>query len=198
MITEANKKLPVYKLRVSEDDDSPLVVDYIGLVDDPAIQLNWLTFDKKIKFSSDNQKRLIMGALMVADMPIYRRDEKMGEYYVVFEKEEIYKIVQKFFRNKLTSNFNIMHEGANLDGVYLIESFIIDDSRGVKAPEAFKDLAQGSWLCTVKVDNDEIWERFIKTGELKGFSIEGLFSYEKIDQADETLLDEIIRIVKYG
>lgn len=189
------KKLPVYSLRVSDDDDSPLVVDYIGLVDDPAIELNWLTFDKRIKFSADDERRLIMGPLIIADMPIYRRDEKMGEYYVVFEKEEIYKIVQKFFRNRLTSNFNIMHMGERVDGVYLIESFLIDDSRGVKAPQAFKDLPQGSWLCTVKVDNDEIWDGFIKTGELKGFSIEGLFSYEKVSQGDETLLEEIISIV---
>lgn len=190
------KKLPVYKLRVAASDDSPLVVDYIGLVDDPAIQLNWHRFDKKVQFTSDTDRRLIMGPLMVANMPIYRRDERFGEYYVVFDKDEIYKIVQKFFRQGFTSNFNIMHGAEPVDGVYMIESFIIDSSRGVSAPEPFKDLSEGSWLCTVKVDNDELWTNFVKTGELKGFSIEGLFSYEHINDTDEAILQEIIDIVK--
>ena len=194
-----DKQFPVYKLKISDDDNNPLIVDYIGLVDDPAIQMNWLQFEKKIKFAPDPERRLIMGALMIADMPIYRRDEKIGEHYVVFDKEEIYKIVQKFFRNKLTSNFNIMHSEANqVDDIYLIESIIVDESRGVKAPEAFKDISQGSWIATVKVDNDYVWQEFIKTGQLKAFSIEGLFAYEKVGDNSEKILDEIIEIVKHG
>jgi len=193
---ETIKKLPVYKLRISEEDNNNLVVDYIALVDDPAIQLNWLKFDSKARFAADKERQLVMGAFMVANMPIYRRDVQMGEYYVVFDKEEIYKIVQKFFRNNMTSNFNIMHDGVKVDGVYMIESFIIDESRGVRAPEAFKDLSEGSWLGTVKIDNPDIWNAFINTGELKGFSIEGLFKYEQIGENDEAVLKEIIEIVK--
>ena len=193
---ETIKKLPVYKLRISEEDNNNLVVDYIALVDDPAIQLNWLKFDSKARFAADKERQLVMGAFMVANMPIYRRDVQMGEYYVVFDKEEIYKIVQKFFRNNMTSNFNIMHDGVKVDGVYMIESFIIDESRGVRAPETFKDLSEGSWLGTVKIDNPDIWNAFINTGELKGFSIEGLFKYEQIGENDEAVLKEIIEIVK--
>lgn len=195
---ETIKKLPVYKLRISEEDNNNLIVDYIALVNDPAIQLNWMKFDGKQRFAADTERRLVMGAFMVANMPIYRRDERMGEYYVVFDKDEIYKIVQKFFRNNMTSNFNIMHDGNKVDGVYMIESFIIDSTRGVKAPEAFKDLSEGSWLGTVKIDNDEIWNGFVATGELKGFSIEGLFQYEQIADSDESVLQEIIDIVKGG
>ena len=193
---ETIKKLPVYKLRISENDNENLIVDYIALVDDPAIQLNWLKFDSKARFAADKERQLVMGAFMVANMPIYRRDVQMGEYYVVFDKEEIYKIVQKFFRNNMTSNFNIMHDGVKVDGVYMIESFIIDESRGVRAPEAFKDLSEGSWLGTVKIDNPDVWNAFINTGELKGFSIEGLFKYEQIGENDEAVLKEIIEIVK--
>ena len=188
-------KLPVYKLKIKEDDNVKTSVEFIALVDDPAIQIDWQMFNRKIKFAADTERRLLMGPLMIANMPIYRRDDKMGEYYVIFDKEEIYKIVQKFFRNGFTSNFNLMHD-KEVSGIYLIESFIIDDTRGVKAPEAFKDLSQGSWLGTVKVDNDEIWNDFIKTGTLKGFSVEGIFGYERIDDAEETVLSEIADIVR--
>lgn len=192
---EKDKKLPVYKLRVSEKDANNLSVDFISLVDEPAILVDWQMFNKQVKFSADTDRRLIMGPLMIATMPIYRRDTERGEYYVVFDKDEIYKIVQKFFRNGLTSNFNIMHGDDRADNIYLIESFIIDESRGVKAPEAFKDLPEGSWLATVKVDNDKVWQEFIKTGELKGFSIQGLFSYEKVSDTPQSTLEEIVEIV---
>ena len=80
-----NTKLPIYKLKIKEDDDSPSAVEYVALVDQPAIELNWMAFNKQMRFSADPERRLIMGVLMVADMPIYRRDEKMGEFYVVFD-----------------------------------------------------------------------------------------------------------------
>ena len=188
-------KLPVYKLKIKEDDDAKTSVEFIALVDDPAIQIDWQMFNRKIKFAAYTERRLLMGPLMIANMPIYRRDDKMGEYYVIFDKEEIYKIVQKFFRNGFTSNFNLMHD-KKVDDIYLIESFIIDDTRGVKAPEAFKDLSQGSWLGTVKVDNDEIWNDFIKTGEFKGFSVEGIFGYERVNNSEEAILKEIADIVR--
>lgn len=193
-----NKKLPIYKLKIKEDDGSQSQVDFVALVDDPAIQLGWQMFNRKVRFTSDPQRKLITGAFMVADMPIYRRDEKMGEYYIIFDKEEIYKIVQKFFRKGFTSQFNIMHDPNQIaDGVYLIESFIVDETRGISAPEGFKDISQGSWLATVKVDNQAIWDSFIKTGELKGFSVEGMFNYSPLDSnADENTINEIADIVK--
>ena len=190
------KKLPVYKLRISESDETPLGVNYVALVDDPAIQLDWMAFNNQIKFSTDKDRRLIMGAFMVANMPIYRRDEARGEYYVVFDKETIYQIVQKFFRNGFVSNFNIMHdENKKVDGVYIIESFIVDDTRGVSAPKAFENISQGSWIATVKVDNEELWQKFFKTGELQGFSVEGMFSMGEMVKTDEEILREIADIV---
>ena len=193
------KKFPVYKIKINESDETSLGVNYIALVDDPAVQLNWLAFNNQKKFSADNDRRLIMGAFMVANMPIYRRDDIRGEYYVVFDKETIYQIVQKFFRNGFFSNFNIMHnENKRVGGCYIIESFIIDETRGVSAPKAFDGMSQGSWLGTVKVDNDEVWNDYLKTGELKGFSVEGIFSMEDMVKTDEEILREIIGIVKGG
>ena len=96
-----DNKFPVFKLRINESDtNKSLAVDYVGLVDKPAIMTNWLTFKEKQKFALDNERQLIMGALMIADMPIYRKDDVRGEHYVVFDKEEIFKITQKFFRKE--------------------------------------------------------------------------------------------------
>lgn len=190
------KKLPVYKLKIKETDTDKSEVSYVAMVDQGAILLDWVTFSHQQRFSADKEKRLIMGALMVADMPIYRRTEQ-GEFYVVFDKEEIMKIAQKFFRKGYVSNFNLMHDPEKkTDGVYIIESFIVDSSRGVSPPKAFEGISEGSWLVTVKVDNEAIWNDYVKTGELKGFSVEGMFDFEMAGNEKEDDLAEIIDIVR--
>lgn|SRR3990167_6936398 len=190
------KKIPVYKLRINESDDDNSEIEMIALVDEPAVMSNFLQFNKMQRFSADKERRLIMGIAMIANMPIYRRDEKMGEHYVVFDKDEIMKVAQKFFRKGYQNKFNIEHDkGQSKEGLYIIESFLVDSSRGVSAPAAFAGISEGSWIITVKVDNDEVWEKFIKTGEVMGFSIEGLFSYEDFGENEEKILDEIIDIV---
>ena len=88
----------------------------------------------QFKFFADKERRLISGALMISDLPIYRADES-GEYYVVFDKEQIEKIAQRFFKKGFTHNVNMMHDSERqVDGVYMVESFIIDKTRGIKLP----------------------------------------------------------------
>lgn len=184
------KDLPIFKMRINKDDTSNQEVDYIALVDNPAIEVNWMAFNKHYKFVSDKERRIITGPLMIADMPIYRHGkipmtDEVGEYYTVFDKQTVYDIAEKFFRNKLTDQFNIMHDGGQrTKGVYIIESILVDKSRGMDAPQAFKGINDGSWIVSVKVDNDEVWEDYVKTGTLKGFSVEGIFSVEPEDVID--------------
>lgn len=150
----------------------------------------------KIKFSADTEKRIISGPLMVADLPIYRRDEDGSEYYGVFTAQDIYNAVKKFFRNGLINSVNMMHKSdAFVEGVYMIESFIIDSKRGINAPNGY-ELTDGSWFGSFKVDNDEVWNDFIKTGVFKGFSVEGLFKTEKVDVLSQTEIEQIIEVVK--
>ena len=195
-------KLPVFKMMINKEDTSAQAVDYIALVDQPAIEMNWMAFNKQYKFSADPERKLIMGALMVADMPIVRHGiipftQEEGDYYVMFDKQTIYDIVGKFFRNGHTSNFNLHHDSnQRTEGVYMIESFIVDSSRGVSAPKAFEGISEGSWIATIKVDNDEIWNDFIKTGKVKGFSVEGIFSPQYESSEDEQLLQTIAEMVK--
>lgn len=190
--------LPVYKLRIKESDtDKNLSVDYVGLVDKPAVMVNWLAFKEKIKFVSDEDRRLIMGPLMIADMPIFRRDENMGDHYVVFDKGEIAKIAEKFFRNGYQGNFNLMHDPSmKVSGVSIFQSIIPDKSMGIQAPDAFKEISDGSWIGVAKVNNDEIWNEFIKTGMLRGFSIEGFFNYEYSSEVDKEVIDYVADIAR--
>ena len=191
------KKLPIFRMRIKESDTDKLQVEAIALVDEPAILVQWQAFANHVKFSVDKERQLLMAPVMLADFPIFRRDKERGEHYVLFDKEEIYKIAQKFFRKGFASNFNLMHdEGRKIDGVYILETFLIDESRGIRPPKDFADVSQGSWFITVKVDNTEVWENFVKTGEMKGFSVEGMFDYEYAEDVSQTEVDEIVSIVE--
>lgn len=147
------------------------------------------------KFSADKEKRIISGPLMIAGLPIYRNDNGF-EYYGVFEQQDIYNIRNKFHRKNYTSAVNKMHDPAlAVDGVYMIESFLIDSKRGITAPKGW-NLPDGSWFGSYKVDNEEVWEGFIKTGEFKGFSVEGMFREVLMTEQPEDIITQIIEIIK--
>lgn len=186
-------ELPLYKLVISDDDTDGTGVTAVALVDAPAIQMNWMAFAKQQVFKTTNpEKRIISGPLMVADQKIYRRDEQLGEYNVMFDAATIMKIVQKYFRHGNTNEVNLMHnENQKAGGVYMIESFVIDKERGIQTPKGFETLSEGSWFGSFKVDNDEIWNEFIKTGTFKGFSVEGFFNNLEVNFSDSEI--EIIR-----
>jgi len=116
---------------------------------------------------------------MVADSLIFRKDEN-GEYNVFFSKQTIKDISLKFFKKGYMKNVNLFHDpNLQTEGVTIFESFISDKERGVHPMKGFEDLPDGSWFISAKVENDEVWNR-IKAGELKGFSVEGIFSYVKM------------------
>ena len=178
------ENLPIYNLEIVSDVDSEMEVDYVALVDRPAIDRNFLAFNEDkatMTFAiQDEEEQIITGALMLADKPIYRNDEN-GEYYVVFSKDTIKQIAQKFFAKGYQSNVNLMHDsGAKLEGLTMFESWITDEKRGILAMKGFEDVPDGSWFGSFKVNNAEVWQ-MVKDGKVKGFSVEGLFAYKKAD-----------------
>ena len=194
------KELPIYELRIDENDDSTVEVDFVALVDRPAIGRSFLAFnenDRQTFAIQDEEQRIISGPLMLADSPIYRNDDR-GEYYVTFTKDTIKQIAQKFFRKGYQNNVNLMHDdGEMLVGLTMFESFITDEKRGIKPMAAFADVPDGSWFGSFKVDNDGAWN-MIKDGKVKGFSIEGVFNYkrqETIDEKSEKLWSQILDIL---
>jgi hypothetical protein len=193
-------KLPIYQLEISEDLNDDVEVDFVALVDRPAIEKDFLMFkEAKANFVIQSEdRRIVSGALMLADTPIYRNDQN-GEYYVTFTKDTIEKIAQKFFKKGYQSNVNLMHDEAlAVEGVTMYESFIVDSSRGVMAMKGFEDAPEGSWFGSFKVENESVWNK-IKSGEFKGFSVEGIFNYKKEKQpmsVEESLWSEICSILE--
>jgi len=193
-------KLPIYQLEISDDLNDDVEVDFVALVDRPAIEKDFLMFkEAKANFVIQSEdRRIVSGALMLADTPIYRNDQN-GEYYVTFTAPTIEKIAQKFFKKGYQSNVNLMHDEAlAVEGVTMYESFIVDSSRGVMAMKGFEDAPEGSWFGSFKVENESVWNK-IKSGEFKGFSVEGVFNYKKEKQpmsVEESLWSEICSILE--
>jgi hypothetical protein len=191
------KELPIYELQI-DDINGSAEVDFVALVDRPAVQRNFLKFaeDKKMRFQiDDEEQRIISGVLMLADTPIYRNDG-VQEYYVVFTAETIAEIVQKFFSKGYQNNVNLMHDsGQQLEGITMFESWIKDSKRGVRALKGFDDVPEGSWFASYKVYDDETWGK-VKRGEVLGFSVEGDFIYKKKVSKEEQMMKDIIKILQ--
>jgi hypothetical protein len=185
--------IPILRATVSEDPESDVELKAVALVDNPAIQANFLTFSDepalRIKFTADDERHIVTGPLMIANYPIYRRIQGK-EFYLIYEADTIYKMVQKFFKKGYQDQVNFMHDGKIVEGVTLFESFIVDPSRGVLALEAFADAPAGSWFGSFYVENAEAWA-LIKDGTFKGFSIEGLFTLEGIDALPDVADDDL-------
>jgi hypothetical protein len=181
--------LPVYSLVVNDEEGTG--VDFVALVNAPAIERNFQAFNNRMKFTSNEEKRLVTGPLMIPDSMIFRRDEKFGEYYVTYTAETIKKIAEKFMQNQYISNVNTEHKTPIKD-VFMIESFITDADRGIVTPKGFEDCPEGTWFGTYKVNNEDVWNQ-VKDGTFKGFSVEGDFIHAPF-QASKQLPLEVILI----
>lgn len=163
-------------------DDELTGINAISLVESPAVEKDFLCFSKEketVKLNFDNAKRVISGVVCLADTPIYRYNERYGEYYVVFSKETIQKMVEKFAKMDLFKSVNLQHDDTKfVDGIYMFESYIINKERGIN-PVEFSDIPDGSWIASYKVENDELWDEIINGNKLNGFSLQGLFELEE-------------------
>lgn len=178
-------------------DDSVTGIDAISLVQSPAVEHDFLCFskdEKPVSLKFDNAKHIITGVVCLADTPIYRYNEKHGEYYVVFTKETIRKMVEKFAKDGLFSSVNLQHDDKRfVEGVYMVESYITDKERGIN-PVEFSDIPEGSWICSYKIENEALWNEIINGDKLNGFSLQGMFrleeKFEKQEQPKEETFDE--------
>lgn len=121
----------------------------------------------------DTEKRILMGAAMIPDKPIYRVDGD-EEYYVFFTKETIRRASELYLMNGKQNNATLEHE-IKLDGLSLVESWIIEDSDKDKSRAYGLEYPVGTWMVSMKVNNADVWEEYVKEGRVKGFSIEGWF-----------------------
>lgn len=175
-------------------DENDLVngVDAISLVDRPAIESDFIALKSQqpdqLKLATvDKEKRVVMGAALIPNRMIYRKSGK-DEYYVYFTSETVRKASEMYLMNGKQNRATLMHE-VQVPGVSLVESWIVEGDQD-KSRMYGLDAPVGSWMVSLKVNNDEIWQDYVKSGKVKGFSIEGYFS-EKAEMAKQPTEDEL-------
>ena len=162
---------------IIDEDDMYSGIDAISLVDSPAIEENFVALNKQKKYSFktvNNEKRILIGALLVPNKTIYRKDGD-EEYYIYFSKATIKKASEMYLMNGKQNNSTLEHN-LKLSGISLVESWIVEDKDKDKSSIYGLDVPVGTWVGAVKVNNDEVWNEYVKTGKVRGFSIEGYFA----------------------
>ena len=151
-------------------------IDAISIVEHPAIEEDFITMSKDHKFEFkevDQEKKILMGAAMIPEKPIYRVEGDQ-EYYVFFTKETIRRASELYLMNGKQGNATLEHQ-EKISGLSLVESWIIEDSEKDKSRAYGLEYPVGTWMVSMKVNNEDIWNEYVKSGKVKGFSIEGWF-----------------------
>lgn len=173
-------KLPIYRALIENDECGMLT---ISLVDFPATESGFLTFkDEKemVKFAvADEEKHIVRGLVMAANMLIYRFSPTLGEYYITYEPSTIRVMAEKYLKDGNQNNVDLMHDGELVDGINMVQLFIKDKENGID-PKGFEDYADGSLFAEFQVHNENVWNQ-IKNGDFKGFSLEGYFGMEPLE-----------------
>lgn len=188
----------VYYINIDESEE--LGMFSVSLVDFPAVETSFLCFNEekpKQLFFAKPEEHIITGIALRADLPIYRVNPKTGEeYYVVFNKETIKKMIARYSKQGMMNNVDLQHSGELVSGVYMVESFIINDERGIR-PKEFSDIEDGSWVVSYYVEDDALWEQIKNGNNLNGFSISCMANLtEKFEkQEPDTPEDEISKLI---
>jgi len=191
---------------VLDEEQEGSGIEAISIVESPAIEEDFIALKSdEIKLAEiSKDKKLLMGALLVPNKPIYRKSDK-EEYYIYFSKDTILKASQLYLKNGNQNNSTLEHQH-QLSGLTLVESWIVESETQDKSRLYNLNVPVGTWMGTVKVNNDEVWNEYVKTNKVKGFSIEGYFAdkmenkKEPVEESFEVeaqeLLSKIEKIVK--
>jgi len=165
-------------------------IEAISIVESPAIESDFVTLKaEEIRLAEvDKDKKILLGALLIPNKPIYRKGEE-GDYYIFFSKDTVEKASQMYLKNGYQNSTTLEHAQA-LKGLTLVESWIVEDKVHDKSVKYGLDVPIGTWMGAVKVNNDEIWNEYVKTNKVKGFSIEGYFA-DKMERPKEKIKDDL-------
>lgn len=171
--------IPCYRATIDSEDAGMYVV---SLVDEPAVEVDFLAFNKQksLEFKvQDEEQRMCLGVVMRPNYPMYRRDESGFEYYIEYSPETIHQMCEKYFAELNINNVDTNHSFELIDGVTLVQAFFKDVEKGIN-PVGFEDLPDDTLFFQYHITNDEIWEG-VKDGTWKGFSLAGYFNVEPIE-----------------
>ena len=187
--------MKIIELIIDESDETS-GIEAISLVEQPAIESNFVALNKhELQLKEiDAEKRILMGAALIPDKSIYRRNEQNEEYYIYFSKQTVRKASELFFKKSNHQNATFEHKD-KVKGVTIVESWIVENTDKDKTALYGMDVPVGTWMVSAKIDDDELYEK-AKSGEVKGFSIEGYFAdrYEMGKRNDQK--EEIIEALK--
>lgn len=173
-------------------------IDAVSVVENPAIEEDFVALKKhNVELKTINEeKRVLMGAALVPDKQIYRRNEKNEEYFIYFSADTILKASQLFFKKGNQNNATTEHN-EKVSGMTCFESWIVEDKEKDKSALYGFDVPVGTWMLSMQVNNDEVWKD-VKEGKYKGFSIEGYFQEkEELNKqlSEEEVLEEIKNLI---
>jgi hypothetical protein len=189
----------IVELIIDEKDDTS-GIEAVSVVESPAIESDFIALKKhEIELKEvDAEKRILMGAALIPNKQIYRTNDKKEEYYIYFSEATVRKASELFFMNSNQNNATLEHN-EKLKGMSVVESWIIEGEYDKSMNYGF-NLPKGTWMISMKVNNDEIWNK-VKLGEIKGFSIEGYFadkyemSLKNIDMEEKAMVEKIKDII---
>lgn len=189
---------------IIDEKDEMSGVDAISVVATPAIESNFVALkSEEIKLAEvSNEKRILMGAVLIPEKPIYRRNGE-DEYYIYFSKDTVNKASQLFFKNGNQNNWTLEHN-KSIKGLTVVESWIVEDIQKDKSALYNLSVSEGTWMASVKVEDDTIWNEYVKTGKVKGFSLEGYFAdkletkkeLSKQPTEEEIIIEKIKQLLK--
>ena len=181
---------------IIDPKDEQSGIDAVSVVESPAIEENFVALSKhEVELKEvDKEKRILMGAALIPNKKIYRVNEKKEEYYIYFSEDTVRQAMELFFKNGNQSNATYEHKDA-VKGMTVVESWLIDDPKSDKSQLYGFNLPKGTWMISMKVDNDEVWND-VKAGKVKGFSIEGYFADKLEMSLEQNRRNEIIKQLK--
>ena len=175
---------------ILDEDQEESGIEAISIVESPAIESDFVALkNEEIKLAEiSKEKRILLGALLIPNKPIYRNGSE-GDYYIFFSKDTISKASQMYLRNGYQNNSTLEHS-KDLKGLTLVESWIVEDEVQDKSRKYGLNVPVGTWMGAVKVNNEEIWNEYVRTNKVKGFSIEGYFA-DKMESPKEAVKEDM-------
>lgn len=200
--------MDIIELVIDEQSEEFSGIEAISVVESPAIEEDFIALknEDKIRLAEvSKEKRLLMGAALIPDKPIYRKSGD-HEFYIYFSKDTVAKASQMFLKSGNQGQATMEHASEKLDGMTVVESWIVESDLYDKSKKYGLDMPIGTWMVSMKVDNDEIWNNYVKKNKIKGFSIEGYFADKLSNRPkdkrkdtyseDDKLLNDIIDVLK--
>lgn len=175
------KKIPIYEAKVKGADNTGIFA--MSFVEFPANERQFVALQRQrpVKLSIDKQKQMLTGVVLIPDQLIYRNDDQLGEYYLKFTAAEIERIALKMMRTSVALTTTTHQHEKPLKGNYLAELWIVKDSKRDKSVAlGLGELPVGTLIASYKIESPAYWRTEVLTGNVKGFSLEGIFNFNSV------------------